>query len=164
MHNAFTYMLHQSSGVARVMRKGGLNDDATAPIVAKHSSRTNDMETKKIEESGYLAFIHYKHVRKFVLQRFLIFEWNICLIDVLIDVNNLSANTTINGVIQNVMIGILRNPDRTRTRTWTRTRRKPGLGKNPDSCSDSRLSVIELTVPMALNFLQCFLDFIAKID
>ena len=35
--------------------------------------------------------------------------------------------------------GILRNPDRTRTRTWTRTRRKPGLGKNPDSCSDSRL-------------------------
>ena len=32
--------------------------------------------------------------------------------------------------------GILRNPDRTRTRTWTRTRRKPGLRKNPDSCSD----------------------------
>ena len=62
-----------------------------------------------VEESGYLAFIHYvyKHVRKFVLQRFLIFEWNISLIDVLIDVNNLSGNTTINGVIQNVMISSL---------------------------------------------------------
>ena len=91
--------------------------DATAPIVAKHSSRTNDMETIEyatfrndtvtFEESVYLAFIHYKHVRKFVLQRFLIFEWNISLIDVLIDVKNLSGNTTINGVIQNVMISSL---------------------------------------------------------
>ena len=42
--------------------------------------------------------------------------------------------------------GILRNPDRTRTRTWTRTRRKPGLGKNPDSCSDSRLRNPDSTI------------------
>ena len=35
--------------------------------------------------------------------------------------------------------GILRNLDRTRTQTRTRTRRKPRFGKNPDSCSDSRL-------------------------
>ena len=46
------------------------------------------------------------------------------------------------GLIQ----GILRNPDRTRTRTWTRTRRKPGLGKNPDSCSDSRLRNPDSTI------------------
>ena len=37
-------------------------------------------------------------------------------------------------------VGILRNPDR------TRTRRKPGLGKNPDSCSDSRLRNPDSTV------------------
>ena len=42
--------------------------------------------------------------------------------------------------------GILRNPDRTRTRTWTRTRRKSGLGKNPDSCSDSRLRNPDSTI------------------
>ena len=42
--------------------------------------------------------------------------------------------------------GILRNPDRTRTRTRTRTRRKPRLGKNPDSCSDSRLRNPDSTV------------------
>ena len=42
--------------------------------------------------------------------------------------------------------GILRNPDRTRTRTWTRTRRKPGLVKNPDSCSDSRLRNPDSTI------------------
>ena len=42
--------------------------------------------------------------------------------------------------------GILRNPDRIRTRTWTRTRRKPGLGKNPDSCSDSRLRNPDSTI------------------
>ena len=45
-----------------------------------------------------------------------------------------------------VVGGILRNPDRTRTRTWTRTRRKPGLGKNPDSCSDSRLRNPDSTI------------------
>ena len=38
--------------------------------------------------------------------------------------------------------GILRNPDR----TWTRTRRKSGLGKNPDSCSDSRLRNPDSTI------------------
>ena len=42
------------------------------------------------------------------------------------------------------LFGILRNPDR--TRTWTRTRRKPGLGKNPDSCSDSRLRNPDSTI------------------
>ena len=42
--------------------------------------------------------------------------------------------------------GILRNPDRTRTRTWTRTRRKPGLSKIPDSCSDSRLRNPDSTI------------------
>ena len=35
---------------------------------------------------------------------------------------------------------------RTRTRTWTRTRRKSGLGKNPDSCSDSRLRNPDSTI------------------
>ena len=43
-----------------------------------------------------------------------------------------------------VFCGILRNPDR--TRTWTRTRRKSGLGKNPDSCSDSRLRNPDSTI------------------
>ena len=46
----------------------------------------------------------------------------------------------------NIAQGILRNPDRTRTRTWTRTRRKPGLGKNPGSCSDSRLRNPDSTI------------------
>ena len=45
-----------------------------------------------------------------------------------------------------IRLGILRNPDRTRTRTWTRTRRKPGLVKNPDSCSDSRLRNPDSTI------------------
>ena len=44
------------------------------------------------------------------------------------------------------IMGILRNPDRTRTRTWTRTRKKSGLGKNPDSCSDSRLRNPDSTI------------------
>ena len=48
------------------------------------------------------------------------------------------------GKIVPVRVGILRNPDR--TRTWTRTRRKHGLSKNPDSCSDSRLRNPDSTI------------------
>ena len=51
-----------------------------------------------------------------------------------------SASVVCNHLAQ--LLGILRNPDRTRTRT----RRKPGLGKNPDSCSDSHLRNPDSTI------------------
>ena len=50
-------------------------------------------------------------------------------------------NLTGRGNINNIIINRKKVPIAAyfETRTRTRTRRKPGLGKNPDSCSDSRL-------------------------